>query len=279
MGCLKLSYLYCVRSTRYQPQMRIVRGREPEPSREENIAQWWWLPDPLAEKFYAWNPYSYAGNNPIRNIDPDGRDWYAYDEEYEDEEGNKKTRTQYMYYSGTMSKKQMENMANNGYTNLEHLGETYIVGDKFYSKDGDIVTMQVGDIIERSGTFYRWDGESYSVTGHRGLESTSFVEPLFNVAQWAVSEGLQLFGVNESAADLISAGAVLIVAGGKAKGAKGMPHGDAGRALTKAEKQIAELQKQLQTATGTEKGKIEQTIRNIQRTAQKKAKGETHWRR
>jgi len=64
MGCLKLTY---------EPQMRIVRGREPEPSREENIVQWWLLPDPLAEKYYHISPYAYVANNPINAIDPDGR--------------------------------------------------------------------------------------------------------------------------------------------------------------------------------------------------------------
>lgn len=60
---------------------------------------------------------------------------------------------------------------------------------------------------------------------------------------------------------------------------KGMPHGDGGRALTQAEKRIMELEKQLQTATGKEKVKISKKISNIRKDAERKAKGETHWRK
>jgi RHS repeat-associated protein len=34
----------------------------------------WWTVDPLAEKYHSINPYNYCLNNPIKNIDPDGRD-------------------------------------------------------------------------------------------------------------------------------------------------------------------------------------------------------------
>ncbi len=33
--------------------------------------------DPHAENHYGESPYSFFGNNPINNVDPDGRDWYT----------------------------------------------------------------------------------------------------------------------------------------------------------------------------------------------------------
>ena len=35
----------------------------------------WTTMDPLAEKYAEWSPYNYVGANPIKRIDPDGRDW------------------------------------------------------------------------------------------------------------------------------------------------------------------------------------------------------------
>ena len=37
--------------------------------------------DPLAELFYEWSPYHWAGNNPVINIDPSGQDWYRFTDE------------------------------------------------------------------------------------------------------------------------------------------------------------------------------------------------------
>ncbi len=43
--------------------------------------------DPNAENYYPQSPYSYAGNSPIKNVDPDGRDWYSVNRT--DDDGNK----------------------------------------------------------------------------------------------------------------------------------------------------------------------------------------------
>ncbi|MEM6320453.1 MAG: 3-coathanger stack domain-containing protein [Bacteroidota bacterium] len=59
---------------------------------------------------------------------------------------------------------------------------------------------------------------------------------------------------------------------------KNEKHGDRGRAKSKAEKQIEELESQLDGANKKEKNKIKKKIQNIKRDAAKKAKGEEHSR-
>jgi len=41
-----------------------------------------WQQDPHGDGYYDWSPYSWVGNNPVSNIDPDGMDWYR------DQDGN-----------------------------------------------------------------------------------------------------------------------------------------------------------------------------------------------
>jgi hypothetical protein len=59
---------------------------------------------------------------------------------------------------------------------------------------------------------------------------------------------------------------------------KNMPHGDGGRALSAAERKIAELEKQMQGATKKEREILQQKMNNIRQDAQRKAKGEEHSR-
>jgi RHS repeat-associated protein len=75
----------------------------------------WYGVDPLVMKYPDYSPYVYCANNPVNNTDPTGMDWYSYQHEYEDEEGNMQSQTQYKYVKGTMSN---EDMKAGGYTHL-----------------------------------------------------------------------------------------------------------------------------------------------------------------
>ncbi len=57
---------------------------------------------------------------------------------------------------------------------------------------------------------------------------------------------------------------------------KNEKHGDKGRALSKAEKQIEDLQKQMEGANKKTRKKLQTKIKNIRETAQRKKKGEEH---
>ena len=83
----------------------------------EKIVQLWYGVDPMAEKHSDYNPFVYTANNPIRFIDPDGRDWY-------EEEGTNNMR----WFDG--------DKCINGF---KHIGHELKKGKDHYRKDGSVL--------------------------------------------------------------------------------------------------------------------------------------------
>ena len=66
------------RKTRDIVEFREIDLSDPDAQPYLDTAGRWFSPDPLSEEFSSWTPYNFAFNNPIKNIDPDGRaafDW------------------------------------------------------------------------------------------------------------------------------------------------------------------------------------------------------------
>jgi len=85
--------------------------------------------DPLAEKYYNISPYAWCGNNPVRNVDPDGMDWYT------DKDGS-------YQYNPNLNKDNSKKILKSGQS---YVGVTHQVKDKNgnvttdYRKDGSIM--------------------------------------------------------------------------------------------------------------------------------------------
>ena len=43
---------------------------------DSDLMTGWLSVDPLADKYPGLSPYAYCGWNPVKLVDPDGRDWY-----------------------------------------------------------------------------------------------------------------------------------------------------------------------------------------------------------
>ena len=90
---------------------------------DSDILTSWLSVDPLSDKYPGLSPYNYCAWNPIKLVDPDGRDWY------ETEAGK------IQYTTKIISKSDFEKSNIKG----RYLGKTYTSKNKYYSLFGQVV--------------------------------------------------------------------------------------------------------------------------------------------
>jgi RHS repeat-associated protein len=81
----------------------------------------WSAVDPLAEKYHIESPYLYGGNNPILNLDPDGRDYGIY---YDHEKKTITVKAEYI----TRTKDHESALKATGFWNNQSGQYKYVVG-------------------------------------------------------------------------------------------------------------------------------------------------------
>ena len=245
----------------------------------------WVSVDPLAESYIGLSPYSYCDSNPVNRIDPDGMDYWSTND-----------RNQIFSFINAVN----TGMTQFDFSGWHHATDAEFLDDlvyndekkKFYSSYSEIINGEVNVIgisfdanikpvtfsgFGYKGAFVYEPLEGFLLKAKHFWEGTQYFD---GIVTWQVNLDGRITGLAPKIGfpPLVGKGKGFKVGSGKSS-TKGMPHGDGGRALTQAEKRIMELEKQLQTATGKEKKELTKKIINIRKNAERKAKGETHWRK
>jgi hypothetical protein len=134
--------------------------------------------DPHAENYFRASPYAYVENNPISRIDPDGRDWYYFDGQYQWRRSQDETYTD---DDGNEWK-------NVGTRHMVAIGNRRILFDQTTNDDGELVltSMSFENRIPTGGA----------------AEQSSVGEAVFGLLADGLSEGLQGLGMGQGSAEL-----------------------------------------------------------------------------
>ena len=219
------------------------------------------------DKYPSMSPYNYCAWNPVLLVDPDGNESIDNDDWYKDEKGRPKWDPS---VTNETTLKEGE----------EYLGKTVLLtnneGRTFYGDEqGRLHTsIPLAEVnITAEAAITKTDANvgipvtvPIPISDYLWKQLSTAAKAVFEVATpiaWIIPACMLLSG-DSSPSQRING--------------KNERHGDGARAKAKSDKQIEELERQLQNAPKKERKKIENKIKNIKRDADKKKRGEEHSR-
>ena len=226
--------------------------------------------DPSCEKYYGISLYAYCGNNFVNAIDPDGRDYWSTN--------NADEIARFLD-----ALKSRNNISENfDYSSWDHASDAEFTGNltyndetkMFYSSYGKVID---GTVVIKGVSFSAQQFSDYTANILVLRPSPGILEQDNILFDLLSGKFVRSLGIKTLKGIFLPDGiSSMGIKSGK-RSTKGMPHGDGGRALKKAEERIKELQEKMKTAPARERDEIQNKINKIRKAAHKKNKGETHW--